>query len=113
MKISFRIPMHFPVHFLLGLLFIAVATAAPTGSDSNSNEDNTIPSPPTLSTAGGGKSLQGLERGMAAGKMLYLAKSGGPVATDPNSASSSEGEEDMKQPASPVSHPSNDWSRYW
>jgi hypothetical protein len=72
--ISFRIPMHFPVHFLLELLLVVVATAAPTGSDSDSNEHNTIPSPPTLTTAGGGKTLQELERGMAAGKMLYFAK---------------------------------------
>jgi hypothetical protein len=84
------------------LLFVVAATAATNDSDSDRSEQHTTPSPPTLRAAISGNTLLGSERGMAAGKILYSAKSGGPVDTDPNSASFPESEEDMNKPAAPV-----------
>jgi hypothetical protein len=85
--------MHFPAHFLLSLILVVAATAAPTGSDSDSNEQHITNLPESASD----EDSCGLT-------MLQVADAMANVSDDASilSLPFSSIEEDMVQPAAPV-----------
>jgi hypothetical protein len=101
MKKKKNVSMHFPTHFFLDLFLVVAATAAPTGTDSDSSE--TTPSPPTLR----GKTRQTLAikkaakqglQGTAAETFLHFAK----AVAEKSVASGPEEDEDCFTVEAPV-----------